>query len=145
MGIRPFGFVGVAKARTLTGNACKQRFGNAACRTLPLTNEMYNSFTTCQKQMRSTHGQLRQEKHMRMQEPHDRPRSHLFSLRVWQEITGTDQSEWRGKIQLLSSGDVRYFREWNTLAPLLISMLADLDWMAQPATDADAEGPSALV
>jgi hypothetical protein len=36
-----------------------------------------------------------------------------------------DQREWRGKVQLLSSGEVRYFREWAALAPLLLAMLSE--------------------
>ena len=52
-------------------------------------------------------------------------RSHLFTIRVWEEEVETNQSEWRGKIQLLSSGEVRYFREWATLVPLLLMMLSE--------------------
>ena len=50
---------------------------------------------------------------------------------MWQEEVEADQLEWRGQVQLLSSGEVRYFREWAGLAPLLLSMLAD-------AADAEA-------
>jgi hypothetical protein len=53
------------------------------------------------------------------------PRSHLFTIRVWEEEIGSDQNEWRGKIQLFTTGDVRYFREWTALAPLLLTMLAE--------------------
>ncbi|HJT58419.1 MAG TPA: hypothetical protein VJ761_18075 [Ktedonobacteraceae bacterium] len=53
------------------------------------------------------------------------PRSHLFTVRVWQEEIGAGQSEWRGKVQLLPSGEVRYFREWATLVPLLLTMLSE--------------------
>ena len=56
--------------------------------------------------------------------PH--PRSHLFTVRVWQEEIRTDQSEWRGKVQLLTSGEVRYFREWSALVPLLLTMLSEM-------------------
>lgn len=56
-----------------------------------------------------------------------RLRSHLFTVRAWKEEIATNQSEWRGKIQLMTSGDVRYFREWAGLAPLLLSMLEDSD------------------
>ena len=51
-------------------------------------------------------------------------RSYLFTVRVWQEEIGGDQREWRGQVQLLTSGEVRYFREWSGLAPLLLTMLA---------------------
>jgi hypothetical protein len=56
-----------------------------------------------------------------------RPRSHLFTVRVWEEEIGTDQTEWRGKVQLLSNGDVRYFRDWAALVPLLLTMLSESD------------------
>jgi hypothetical protein len=62
---------------------------------------------------------------MSMDTPSRHPRSHLFTVRVWKEETGTDQTEWRGKVQLLTSGDVRYFREWAALAPLLLTMLSE--------------------
>ncbi|GCE24222.1 hypothetical protein [Dictyobacter kobayashii] len=58
-------------------------------------------------------------------EPSAPSRSRLFTLRVWQEEVGVDQVEWRGRVQLVSRGDVRYFRQWEALAPLLQSMLAD--------------------
>jgi hypothetical protein len=54
-------------------------------------------------------------------------RSHLFTVRVWKEEIGTDKTEWRGKVQLVTSGEVRYFRKWEALAPLLASMLSELD------------------
>lgn len=56
-----------------------------------------------------------------------RSRSHLFTVRVWEEEIGTDQSEWRGKVQLSTSGEVRYFREWSALVPLLLTLLSELD------------------
>ena len=54
-------------------------------------------------------------------------RSHLFTIRVWEEDLGTSQTEWRGKVQLCTSGDVRYFREWVTLVPLLLKMLSEAE------------------
>jgi hypothetical protein len=69
---------------------------------------------------------------MSMDTPSQRPRSHLFTVRVWQEEIGTDQTEWRGKVQLLTSGDVRYFRGWATLVPLLLTMLSELDSELEP-------------
>ncbi len=42
------------------------------------------------------------------------------------------QIEWRGKVQLVNSGDVRYFREWAALVPLLIAMLSEADSMSEP-------------
>lgn len=60
-----------------------------------------------------------------MEPPNARPRSPLFSIRVWKEETGTDQAEWRGKVQIVPSGDVRYFRDWAALVPLLLTMLLE--------------------
>jgi hypothetical protein len=41
--------------------------------------------------------------------------SHLFTLRLWSEDLGSGQTDWRGKIQHVNSGEVRYFRDWPTL------------------------------
>ena len=53
------------------------------------------------------------------------PRSHLFTVRVWQEEVRNGQTEWRGKVQLLTSGEVHYFRDWAALVPLLLTMLSE--------------------
>lgn len=60
-----------------------------------------------------------------MDRPSQSARSHLFTIRVWQEEVKNDQIEWRGKVQLVTSGEVRYFREWETLVPLLLTMLSE--------------------
>lgn len=60
-----------------------------------------------------------------MDRPFQIPRSHLFTVRVWKEEVKPDQIEWRGKVQLVNGGDVRYFREWAELVPLLMMMLSD--------------------
>ena len=57
--------------------------------------------------------------------PNARPRSHLFTIRVWKEEIGAGQTEWRGKVQLFPSGEVRYFRDWAALIPLLLTMVAE--------------------
>jgi hypothetical protein len=64
---------------------------------------------------------------MSMDTPLQRPHAHLFTVRVWKEEVGTDRTEWRGKVQLLTSGDVRYFREWADLVPLLLTMLSEFE------------------
>src|SRR5258706_2550091 len=53
------------------------------------------------------------------------PRSHLFTVRVWEEETGAAQTEWRGKVPLLTSGEVRHFCGWAALVPLLPTMLTE--------------------
>lgn len=55
------------------------------------------------------------------------PQSHLFTVRVWEEEIGPNQREWRGKVQLLTSGETRYFRKWTGLVPLLVTLLSELD------------------
>lgn len=65
------------------------------------------------------------EKGPAMNTPSKLPRSHLFTVRVWQEELGEGQSEWRGQVRLVTGEDVRYFRQWSALVPLLITMLAE--------------------
>ena len=60
-----------------------------------------------------------------MGKPSQSPRSHLFTVRVWQEEVRNGQTEWRGKVQLLTSGEVHYFRDWAALVPLLLTMLSE--------------------
>ncbi len=50
-------------------------------------------------------------------------RTHLFMVRVWLEDLGEGQTEWRGEVQEVLSGEVRSFREWPTLVALLQAML----------------------
>jgi hypothetical protein len=72
-----------------------------------------------------------------MEQPTGHVRSYLFTVRLWQEEVGVEQREWRGKVQLLSSGEVRYFRSWEALAPLLLAMLPMLDADAQEIDGTD--------
>jgi hypothetical protein len=62
-----------------------------------------------------------------MEKPHVSPHSHLFTVHVWEEAIQTDQTEWRGKVQLFPGGEVRYFRTWAALAPLLLTMLSEYE------------------
>lgn len=41
--------------------------------------------------------------------------SQLFVVRLWPEDLGQGQTDWRGKIQHVNSGETRYFRDWPTL------------------------------
>jgi hypothetical protein len=50
---------------------------------------------------------------------------------VWPEELGAGQTEWRGRVQHVTSGEVHYFRDWITLAALLTAMLPEVD--AKPA------------
>ena len=60
-------------------------------------------------------------------------RSHLFTLRIWSEALGDGRAEWRGKVQHVYSGEVRYFRDWSTLVTFLLEMLPQLDGDEGPA------------
>ena len=52
-------------------------------------------------------------------------RTHLFSVRLWEEEISAGQSEWRGQVQHVLSGRTRYFRDWSTLDQLMLGMLSD--------------------
>jgi hypothetical protein len=41
--------------------------------------------------------------------------SQLFTVRIWEEELGNGQTELRGKVQHVTSGEARYFRDWSTL------------------------------
>jgi hypothetical protein len=71
---------------------------------------------------------------MNVDRPSQSPRSHLFTVRVWQEEIWTDQTEWQGKVQLVTGGEVRYFRGWAALVPLLIDMLSEVESLLEPNT-----------
>ena len=43
--------------------------------------------------------------------PNQHPRSHLFTMRVWQEEVGHDRTEWRGKVHLIPIRNLSY-KEW---------------------------------
>ncbi|UCC64115.1 MAG: hypothetical protein JSV36_03390 [Anaerolineae bacterium] len=55
------------------------------------------------------------------------PRSHLFTVRLWSEALGGGQSEWRGQVRCIASGETRYFRDWPTLAALFLEMVSGFD------------------
>jgi len=50
--------------------------------------------------------------------------SDLFTIRLWQEDLGDGQMEWRGKVQHVTSGEARYFRDWPTLIAFLLALLS---------------------
>jgi hypothetical protein len=47
----------------------------------------------------------------------------IFTLRLWNEPLGNGQSEWRGEIKNLSTGEVRYFRMGEEITVLVFGML----------------------
>jgi len=60
------------------------------------------------------------------------PHSHLFTLRIWDEVLDGDQSEWRGKLQNVRTGEVRYLRDWSDLSSLINGMLPQTTSVQQP-------------
>lgn len=49
--------------------------------------------------------------------------SQLFMLRMWQEDLGNGQCAFRGKIQHVSSGEVRYFLDWQAMQAFVEELL----------------------
>jgi hypothetical protein len=62
-----------------------------------------------------------------MDKSQERHRSHLFTLRLWPEALGDGQTEWRGKVQHVLSGEARYFRDWEALVAFLQEALTGID------------------
>jgi hypothetical protein len=56
-----------------------------------------------------------------------RPRSHLFTVRLWTEALGDGQMERRGQVQHVLSGERHYFRDWTSLMDFLEDKLQQLD------------------
>ena len=54
------------------------------------------------------------------------PHPHLFMVRVWAEDIGNGQIEWRGKVQHVTSGETRYFRDWSALMNFLQAALPEV-------------------
>jgi hypothetical protein len=68
-----------------------------------------------------------------MDKERQHPRRHLFTVHLWQEEVSEGQIEWRGKVHHVSSGHVRYFRDW----PRLILFLQER--LSTPASDTQNE------
>ena len=45
--------------------------------------------------------------------------SELFTVRLWHEDQGEGRVAWRGKVQHVLSGEMRYFRDWQVLLAFL--------------------------
>lgn len=67
-----------------------------------------------------------------MQSESLRPRSHLFTVRLWLEPLGDGQTEWRGKVQHVPSGEAQYIRDWPALQAFLERMLQRLEGEGDP-------------
>ena len=53
--------------------------------------------------------------------------SYLFTVRLWEEKLGNSQTEWRGQVQQVLTGEKRYFRDWSTLIEFLKMRLQELE------------------
>ena len=60
------------------------------------------------------------------------PRSHLFTVQLWQEELGQGQTEWRGEVHEVVSGEKRYFRDWSTLLTHLQALLPEQEGSGWP-------------
>lgn len=47
----------------------------------------------------------------------------LFTLRLWREDLGAGQTEWRGEVHDVLSGERRFFRDWPALIASLQALL----------------------
>ena len=50
-------------------------------------------------------------------------KSQLFAVRMWPEPLGDGQSEWRGKVEHVTSGEGYAFRDWARLIACIETML----------------------
>ena len=64
-------------------------------------------------------------------QPDEVYRSHLFTVRLWHEHLGDGESEWRGRVEHVSSREARYFREWSALIAFLQEVLSQQHLMAE--------------
>jgi hypothetical protein len=51
--------------------------------------------------------------------------SQLFTVRIWKEDLGEEHSEWRGKLQHVSSGEAYYFNAWEELVEFLLRLMSE--------------------
>jgi hypothetical protein len=71
-----------------------------------------------------------------MQTDHPNRQERLFMLRLWKEEVAVDQYEWRGRIYDVTTGKVRYFRNWSSLIPLILAMVRNTE---QPQEQGNCE------
>lgn len=50
-------------------------------------------------------------------------RSDLFSIRLWREVDG-DGERWRGRMDHVATGRVRYFHDWDSFVQGLSELAA---------------------
>lgn len=52
-----------------------------------------------------------------------RPRSSLFTVRLWVEVVSSGEREVRMQVKHVLSGEIRYFRDWTELVAYLRAKL----------------------
>jgi len=79
---------------------------------------------------------------MRTHDGADRPApgSDLFTLRLWLEDLGGGQTDWRGRVQHVTSGEVRYVRDWRTLEAFVEALLYGRE--PEPAAETSEASPA---
>jgi hypothetical protein len=53
----------------------------------------------------------------------EQSKSQLFTIRVWSEMDADNQRQWRGRLHHVPSGEIRHFRGWPALIPLMLDIL----------------------
>ena len=65
--------------------------------------------------------------------------SDLFLVRLWLEDAEGGAAVWCGKVQRVVSGELRYFRNWPSLAETLLAIMDQHSTILAQPTDAEAE------
>lgn len=66
-----------------------------------------------------------------------RKQTRTFIVRLWREDLGEGKSEWRGRVQDVMDGQVKFFHGWERLTTTILEMLANPKCDAQRASDED--------
>lgn len=53
------------------------------------------------------------------------PHTHLFVIRIWEQVIEHGRTEWRGRVQHVPTGEVHYFREWADMLSIVQQMLPE--------------------
>jgi hypothetical protein len=61
---------------------------------------------------------------MDMEHEQQHPHSRRFTLRLWEEALGEGNTEWRGRVQEITSGETAFFRDWPGLVATLTRLVA---------------------
>ena len=75
---------------------------------------------------------------MDMEHERQHPRSHLFTLRLWEETLGEGEAELRGRVQALASGETVFFRDWPGLVTTLTRLISKSTATAEEGAVRDA-------